>query len=380
MFYDVPTPTTAIVISGGFGRSDTANYRISTASGIFSLPVIHRVHRFYTGATRVDIQVSAQSAQNVEVNIEASVVFSVKADRLSITRAARRFLTSTREEVHATAREIFSGATRAIIGTMTVEDMISDRMALTERVVTDAAPQMDVFGWGIDSFQINAIRDDNGYIEALSAPELARVEREREVARAVRDAEIAEARQNAERKKSNYERETALVRAENAVAIAASQAESNNAGPLAQAEADKQLAERQAELEEIRAKSDRVTAMARTELAEENARLRKQELVAEIELPAQAEAEATTIRAAAEAEATRQMAEALEAGGGAALSKEFIDKLPDIMGAYGRSLSGADVTIIGDAGEPVKVAASLMPVLQNMLAEARKIGSTEPNS
>ena len=375
MFYYVPTPTTAIVISGGRKRKNGSEYRIATGSGIWAIPILHKVHRFYTGAVRVSINVSAQSAQNVDVNIAASVVFSVKNDDVSIARAARRFLTSSREDVHGTAQEIFSGVTRGIIGTMTVEEMISQRMVLTERVVTDAAVGMDVFGWNIDSFQINSISDANGYIEALSAPELARVEREREVARAARDAEIAEARQTTERKKSDYERDTALVHANNAITIAQSQAESKNAGPLAQAEADKELAKRQAELESIRAESDRATATARVALAEENARLREQELVAEVELPAKADAEATTIRAAAEAEATRQMAEALEAGGGAALSKDFIDKLPEIIAGYAEGLREANVTIVGDAGEPVKMAASLMPVIGEMFDSVRKVGS-----
>lgn len=291
----------------------------------------------------MNIHVRAQSKQNVDVDVEASVVFSVAPDKAAVTEAANRFLGVDLEQVLSTARDIFSGETRAIIGTLTVEEMISDRMALAMEVLTNAEPKMSRFGWQIDSFQINSISDPSGYINALSAPELARVEREKAVAEAQRDAEITEEREKAARQKSMYERETEMVIAENEKAVAQSQAEARNAGPLAQAEAG------------------RTTAI-------EQAKLREAQLLTDIIKPAEAAAKERIIEA--EAKARTAIAEGIAAHNGIALDDRLVNQMPEIIESFAEGLKGSDLTVIGDGKDITKLFAEFaatVPQFRSML-------------
>lgn len=335
MLYDVPKPTEALLITGGLvARKPENPYRIVIGGGAWSVPILHRVQKFYIGSTTVNFQVSAQSAQNVDVQVQASVVFSVAPNKADITKAANRFLGLDRSnsgpnEVMRTAQDIFSGETRAIIGSMNVEEMISDRRKLTDNVFQNAEIRMAKFGWQIDSFQINSISDPNGYINALSAPELARVEREKSVAEAQRDAEVAKEEQNSVRLKSDYQRDTDTRVAENKSEIAEAVAQSNAAGPAAEAEAQRGVVAKQ------------------SQLATEQARLREEELVAEVIKPAEADAKKKRIEAEAEAAALEVESAAIAANESVVLDKQMIDQMPQIVEALASGLKDSNLTMLG---------------------------------
>lgn len=338
MLYDVPKPTEALLITGGFtGRAPDSPYRVVVGGGAWSVPELHRVQRFHIGANTVNIQVRAQSKQNVDVDVEASVVFSVQSDKPNITQAANPFLGVDRNQILSTAHDIFSGETRAIIGTLTVEEMISDRLKLASEVLHNAEVKMLTFGWQIDSFQINSISDPSGYINALSAPELARVEREKAVGEALRDAEIAEEREKSARRKSQYERDTQIEVASNEKAVAQSRAEARNAEPLAQAKADQD------------------TAAAQAELAVEQARLAENNLVIE-------------------AEATRITAEALSAGDAIALDQQMVEQMPEIMRSIADSLATSNLTMIGEGQDLTKLLSQLAGIAPELRKLARPNG------
>lgn len=366
MLYDVPRPTEALLITGGLTPRKPGNpYRIVVGGGAWSIPILHRIRRFYIGASNVNINVRAQSAQNIEVEVEASVVFSVAPNNNDITKAANRFLGTSQKEVLDTAQDIFSGETRAIIGQMNVEQMISDRKELTENVFNNAELRMARFGWQIDSFQINSISDPNGYINALSAPELARVEREKAVAEAQRDAEITKEEQNSARLKSDYQRETDTRVAENKTQIAKSVAEANAAGPAAEAEAQRNVVQQE------------------SELAKERARLREEELVAEIIKPAEAEAKRKRIEAEAEAAALEVESAAIAANEGVVLDKQMVDQLPEVVRELAGGLKGANLTMVGkdeDLTGFLSQIASLAPALRNLARPDETQSSNSENA
>lgn len=364
--YTVPKPTEAILISGGLTKRPVETpYKISTGQGVFSFWFIHKVHRFHTGANTVNIAVSAQSAQNVEVQVEASVVFSVGQDTTSITKAANRFLDTDYDQVIKTAHDIFSGETRAIIGTLTVENMISDRLSLASEVLTNAAPKMTNFGWIIDSFQINSISDNSGYINSLSAPELSRVRKEEEIAKARTESLIEEERQKTEREKSEYQRDTDLKTSENIKAAAQARVEAANAEELARVEVDKDLALRHGELKIIEADTKAKTAESEARLVAAQAEVEKKEQELK-KMIAEAEAERVIIAGKAESEKQLMLSKAI--------TKEFLDEklvesMPEIVSSLGVSLEKADMTIVGGEG-------SMSSLIENIAVLAPMVRKT----
>src|SRR3954453_7249246 len=79
------------------------------------------------------------------------------------------------------------GHLRAILGTLTVEDIYQNRDAFASKVQEVAAGDMANMGLSIVSFTIRDIQDGQGYLEALGKPRIAQVKRDAQIAQAEAD-------------------------------------------------------------------------------------------------------------------------------------------------------------------------------------------------
>ncbi|NUR82933.1 MAG: flotillin, partial [Nonomuraea sp.] len=151
-----------------------------------------------------------------------------------------------------------------------------------------------------------------------------------------------EAEQEAARKQAEYARQTAIVKAEYSAEVDRAQAQAAQAGPLAQAHAQQEV------------------LAAQTELAQRQAKLRQQQLVAEIVKPAEAEAERVRVLAAAEAQRMKIQAEAAASYDRVALDRMLIDQLPQIVKEAAGGLAGANVNVLNGADGLGEIAAGLV--------------------
>ena len=83
--------------------------------------------------------------------------------------------------------QTLEGHLRAILGTMTVEEIYQNRDAFASKVQEVAAGDMANMGLGIVSFTIRDIRDTQGYLDALGKPRIAQVKRDAQIAQAEAD-------------------------------------------------------------------------------------------------------------------------------------------------------------------------------------------------
>jgi flotillin len=111
----------------------------------------------------------------------------VKGDDISIATAAEQFLSKGTEDIKNIATQTLEGHLRAILGTMTVEDIYQNRDAFASKVQEVAAGDMANMGLSIVSFTIRDIRDSQGYLEALGKPRIAQVKRDAQIAQAEAD-------------------------------------------------------------------------------------------------------------------------------------------------------------------------------------------------
>src|ERR671939_1293037 len=128
---------------------------------------------------------------------------------------------------------VFAGHLRSIIGTMTVEDLIRNRDALTKATRESSASEMQRLGLTIDSLQIQEIEDNSGYIDNLSMPEASRVAKEARIAQAASDREATQREQEAEAQKAAARSQSQIRQAEVAAQANTAQAEAEQAGPRA---------------------------------------------------------------------------------------------------------------------------------------------------
>src|SRR6516162_4952050 len=151
---------------------------------------------------------------------------------------------------------IFAGHLRSIVGSMTVEEIVTERQKLATEVLDGSKSEMAKIGLTVDSLQIQSIDDMNsGYIDAMAAPHNAAIQRQAQIAQAQANQAAAEAQQESQRKQAEYARQTSVVQAQYKAEIDKAQAESAQVGPLMQAQAQQgvidaqaDLAQRQAEL------------------------------------------------------------------------------------------------------------------------------------
>ncbi|EFA04907.2 Flotillin-2-like Protein [Tribolium castaneum] len=138
---------------------------------------------------------NVETAQGVPLTVTGVAQCKImKADELLYT-ASEQFLGKSVKEIKATILQTLEGHLRAILGTLTVEEVYRDRDQFAALVREVAAPDVGRMGIEILSFTIKDVYDDVQYLTSLGKAQTAMVKRDADagVAEANRDAGIREA-------------------------------------------------------------------------------------------------------------------------------------------------------------------------------------------
>jgi len=327
---------------------------VVTGHGAFVMPMFRKTRYLTLAMQESEVSETCVTKQGISLNVRAVIAFKVGNDSESIVNAGQRFL-SDQDQMSILTGRIFAGHLRSIIGSMTVEEIVTERQKLATEVLDGSKEEMANLGLVVDSLQIQSIDDMGaGYIAAMAAPNNAAIQRQAKIAQAQADQAAAEAQQASARKQAEFARQTAVVQAQYKAEIDKAQSEAAQAGPLAQAEAQRAV----------------ITAQA--ELAQHQAELRQQQLVSEVIRPAEAEAQRVKILAIADAERTRIAAEAAASNNRVALDQMLIQQLPQIVKEAAAGLAGANVSVLNGADGLGEIAAGLVSQGLTILENVRK--------
>src|SRR6202000_328020 len=212
--YRVPAPDEAMLISGGRRGMNDATFRVVTGHGAFVTPFFRKVRYLTLSMQEAEVAETCVTKQGISLNVRSVIAFKVGYDAESIVNAGQRFL-SDQDQMSVLAGRIFAGHLRSIVGSMTVEEIVTERQKLATEVLDGSKAEMVKMGLIVDSLQIQSIDDmGQGYIAAMAAPHNAAIQRQAKIAQAQADQAAAEAQQEAARKQAEYERQAALVRGE----------------------------------------------------------------------------------------------------------------------------------------------------------------------
>jgi len=340
--YRVPAPDEAMLVSGGRYGQKGAPFRVVTGHGAFVIPFFRKVRYLTLAMCEAEVAEQCVTRQGIALNVRAVIAFKVGNDTESIVNAGQRFL-SDQDQMSTLTGRIFAGHLRSIIGSMTVEEIVTERQKLATEVLDGSKFEMAKIGLTVDSLQIQSIDDMNsGYIDAMAAPHTAAIQRQAQIAQAQANQQAAEAQQASQRKQAEYARQTAVVQAQYKAEIDKAQAEAAQVGPLAQAQAQMSV------------------LAAQTELANKQAELRQRQLISEVVKPAEAEAEKVRVLAEADAQRTRVLAAAAASNNRVALDRMLIEQLPQIVREAATGLSGASVSVLNGADGLGEIAAGLV--------------------
>jgi uncharacterized membrane protein YqiK len=325
----VAEPNEALIISGlrehapSDSVQESLGFKIVTGKGTLVVPGVQTVRRLSLDLREAELAIDCVTHQGIPLGIKGVVIFKVGDDYTSIANAARRFL-DQQDQMDQRVHNVFAGHLRAIVGNMTVEEMIRDREKLTSLTRESSGVEMEKLGLIVDSLQIQEIDDPTGYIDNLGRPHAAAVASQARIAQAHADREATEQEQQADALKAQAVRDSHIKQAGYQAEVDRAAAEAKQAGPLSDATARQQVVVQETKVAELEAQREeqRLQASVRKPAdaaayekvtlarAERDSRVHSAEAQAqEVELQAGANANRVKLEAGAEAEHVR-----LEAG------------------------------------------------------------------
>jgi flotillin len=305
------------IITDEKGNRTTVGFRVVRGGAALRVPVLERVEYLSLNVISIPLKISrAYTKEGVPVTVEAVANVKIAGDDTSLRGAAERFLGMSTDKIKEVIFQTLEGHLRAILGTLTVEEINADRQAFAQKMTDEAAVDLKKMGVNIDILTIQQISDEQGYLDALGKKRTAEVKRDAVVgeAQAQRDAMIKSALADQEGKTKRYEADVAIAQslrdketkqAEFNAAIKSKTAESEQAGPLATAIAKQRVTEQETRIEQVRKQQEVL-------VQEQEVARREKELQATVVKPAEAERQAAILRAEGEKQATIIRAEATQ--------------------------------------------------------------------
>ncbi|MFC9243049.1 flotillin family protein [Streptomyces sp. NPDC057136] len=393
--YKVAGPSEAFIITGRRGKKstdpvtgrtsiDNSGQKVVVGGGVFVVPFVQQKFTLDLSSRHIPISVrGAVTLRGVKANLEGVAIVKVGGNEDAIRAAAQRFL-QQQDGIVGFTQEVLSGALRAIVGRMSVEDIIRDRAAFASQVAEEAEASLSGQGLILDAFQIQDITTEGSYLEDLGRPEAARAKQEADIAEAIARRASEQARLKAAEEIAIAERTFYLKQAEIKAETEAAAAKANAAGPLAEAarqqevlQEQEKVAERQAALTDreldtkVRKPADAARYQAeqeaearriaqvkeaeadaeRSRLTGQGEKLHRSALADAVRIEGEAEAAAIAAKGSAEAEAMRKKADAFAQYGDAAVLQMLVEVLPTVVAKASEPLSAIDkLTVISTDG------------------------------
>lgn len=294
--YRVAAPNEALVITGRApakkGDIDLeAGARIVVGGRAIVRPLFDRAHVLSLSSRQIQVEVEGYSLNGIFLRLKGVAQIKVGEQMGDIRKAAQRFL-DQQDSIESYCQEILSGTLRAVVGTLSVEQVLRDRASFASQVQDDAAGSMNNQGLVIDTFQIISVEDDSDYLRDLGRPEAALVAKKARIAESESMRESTEA--------ENRDRQQ-VAESQKALDLRNAEIQRETAIQRAAAEAAEELAKREQE--------QRILAEAQ-KIADQKNELRERELIAEVRKPADAQQYEAERRADAERYKREQAAQA----------------------------------------------------------------------
>lgn len=291
-FLMIGRPNELLVFSGRqrqLADGSSIGYREVTGGGrAFRIPVLEKVDRMELSTLPVDIRITnAYSKGGIPLNVHAVANVKVSTDPLVMKNAIERFMGHDRSEIRRVAKETLEGHLRGVLATLTPEEVNEDRLKFAGALLEEAEIDFDRLGLQLDTLKIQNVSDDAKYLDSIGRRRIAEVIRDAEVAESVARSEAKQAEAEAHQvgEVARQTAQTAIVQAENG---------------LRQLRAELE-ATAKAEEEQAVAAAQQARAEAEAELQDVRKQLEQLRLQADVVLPAQAERQASALRARGEA-------------------------------------------------------------------------------
>ena len=408
-------PNEALIISGGHkksviepdGTKRKIGYRYRLGGGAFVWPFLEAYDILPIDVINLILKTpEVRTHGGILIMAEAAAQVKIGSDEHSIHVAAEQFLGTGKDGIREVAETILDGKMRALIGTMTLEDIYRNRLEFADKVAQAAEEELSRLGLNLLSFALREISDTQGYLEALGKPHIAAAKRDAAIAEAEtekesiikssqahKEGEIARLNADALIAKAQWENEA--KKAESQVSVNQKKAQADFAYELERFRLNKQIKKEEAAVQLV--EKEEAIKIEELEIKRKQKELdagvikpadaRKYQLQAEAEaegfriqteakgrtealrMEGQAEAEGIKLKGTAEAEAMLKKAGAWENYNQAAILELYLNNLPELAKAVSEPLSKVDKIVLvgGDKGTgATKITAQVADILAQM--------------
>jgi flotillin len=389
------------------GTKRKVGYRYRLGGGIFVWPGMEKVYVLPMDVISVSIRTpEVLTHGGVPIMAEASAQVKIDSSDETIHLAAEQFLGIGRDGIRDVAVNVLEGKVREVMGGMSVEEIYRGRQEFSSRVVQAVKKDFSRMGLVMLSFALKDISDTQGYIDALSKPQIAAAKRDAVIAQAEtekesiikssqarKEAEVARLQSEAQIAKAQWENEA--KKAESQVFVNTKKAQADFSYELERHRLSQDLKKEESKVKQI--EKEEAIKIEQLEIVRKEKELeatvvkpadaRKYQIKAEAEaeefriaaeargkseaLKLEGLAEADQIRAkgGAEAEAMAKKAQAWEKYNQAAVLEMYLKVLPELARAVSEPLAKVDkIVIVGGDKElgTTKITAQVAQVLAQM--------------
>jgi flotillin len=390
-------PNEALIISGGRKRSVTGpdgahrrvGYRYRLGGGTFVWPFTERADVLPLEVISLTIRTpEVLTHGGVPLMAEAAAQVKVESSDEGIRKAAEQFLGQGKDGIRDVAMTVLEGKVREVIGTMTVEDIYRGRQEFSSRVLQAVRQDLGAMGLVMLSFALKDISDTQGYIDALSKPQIAAAKRDAAIAQAEtekesiikssqarKEGEVARLQAEAQIAKAQWENEA--KKAESQVFVNSKKAQADFSYELERNRLNQEIKKEEAKVRLI--EKEEAVKIEQAEIARREKELeanvikpadaRKYQIKAEAEaeefriqsegrgkadarkLEAQAAADEIRLAGAAEAEVMLKKAQSWDKYNEAAVIEMYLKILPELARAVAEPLAKVDKIVVVGGGD-----------------------------
>ncbi|MGB9005669.1 MAG: SPFH domain-containing protein [Candidatus Aminicenantales bacterium] len=415
-------PNEVLIISGGRKRTITTidgtkqkiGYRCRLGGGTLVLPFLEKVDSLPMEVITLNVKTpEVLTHGGVPILAEAAAQVKIGSSDAAVYQAAEQFLGLGKDGIRDVATSVVEGKMREVVGTMTVEQIYRGRQDFSAKVVQAIKADFEKMGLVMLSFSLKDISDTQGYIDALSRPQIAAAKRDAAIAQAEtekesvvksslarREAEVARLQADALIAKSQWDNEA--KKAESQVAVNQRKAQADFSYELERFRLSQEIKKEEAKVKQI--EKEEAIKTEQLEIARREKELdstvlkpadaRKYQIKAEaeaeeyrIQAEARGKAEAMKLEGLAEAERIRQYglaeaeamvkkAQAWDKYNQAAMFETYLKVLPELARAVAEPLGKVDKIVVvgGDrslgttriTGQVAEILAQLPEVVKSL--------------
>lgn len=286
-------PNEVLIFSGRDRRladGSSVGYRVIQGGRSFRWPILERVDRLELNTIPIDLAVSnAYSKGGIPLTVRAIANVKIASNEPELNNAVERLLGKSLNDVQIIAKETLEGNLRGVLATLTPEEVNEDRLKFARTLLDEADNDLSALGLQLDTLKIQSVEDDRGYLDAIGRQRTAQIISAAEVTEAQQrqHAKLAEAA--ADKSIAEAENEVRIVKAQLAAEAEAEEAKVSVAAKVAEATAEQELAEQEILLAEKRQRSSVIVSaeaerLAKEEIAKGNAARILEDGQAEVEV------------------------------------------------------------------------------------------------